>query len=118
MKRSITLFIMFCCLASGAWANRWWGSAHQLYIKMDGPATKSFMVVGSLAEAYPNSTIGTCITKRAPNGWMPTGYVLKNGSRVKVLAFSSPDCTAGLRREKLGTVPKEDGLDYYWFKLF
>lgn len=64
-------------------------------------------------------TLNTCIRARnAPKGWMETSYVLKNGTRVKVIAFTSPDCADGYRRERAMTVPGVDGLDFVYLPLF
>jgi len=91
---------------------------HRLMIKLDGPATQSLFIVG---DAYSNDIgNGRCITKPwngFPRGWYSTPYVLADRSRVKVIAFTSGNCTAGYRREQQMRVP-EDGLTNVYVTLF
>lgn len=116
----ITAFVAAILFSSGAFAAASWeGYGHKLRIKLDGSATKSIWVVGTAAPGWENDKLNGCVRlTNPPRGWMETAFVLKNGSSLKVLAFSSTDCTNGLRRERRMTVPGADGLAFVYMPMF
>jgi|GEM_PF-3539828 len=96
---------------------------HTLQIKLDGAATKSLFIVGDpVISSFDWVRNGFCIPQKwngyFPRGWFNTGYVLRDGSRVKVIAFGSDNCTNGFRREMQMAVPINDGLKNVYLILY
>lgn len=90
---------------------------HQLRIKTDGSATKSLYLVGK--DQLRNLNNGLCLENlNLKPGWFTTPYKLQDGSIYSVLGFSSPNCTAGLRKTIRDRVPTDDGRTYLWVPLF
>lgn len=102
---------------------------HNLLIKMDGRATGSIFLVGDPIEWNPRQPPplrqGLCIRPDVavpwgefPRGWYETHYVLRDGSKVKAMAFTGKDCNGRFRREKQMTVPVNDKLQNVYLTLF
>lgn len=90
---------------------------HQLRIKTDGSATKSLYIVGK--DQLGNLNNGKCFENlNLKPGWFETPFILQDGSIYSVLGFSSPNCTAGLRKTIRDRVPSNDGLKYLCVPLF
>lgn len=111
MKKHVALIFALLFTSTASFA-----AGHILQIKTDGPATKSLYLVGrDQLGAIAN---GKCIENlKLKPGWFSTAYKLNDGSNYSVLAFSSPNCTSGLRKSKKGVVPS-DNLTYFWLPLF
>jgi hypothetical protein len=93
------------------------GKGHQLKINFsDTRSIKSYWVAGNALSGYPQGTLNTCLKFSPKRGWNDTNYVLRNGSFVKIIAFSSGTCTDGRLFEKGARVPGSDGLTYFWMK--
>ena len=113
LRKVLTVGIILLLAAGGARAD-----SHFVTVKVTPNIIHSIFVVGTAGNspitATPRSAIYPLQWFPPSNGWVKTGYPAFNGTRLKVITFTSPDCTIGATAERLLTVPYNDGLTNFW----
>jgi hypothetical protein len=107
--------------ALGAFGVNSWARAdtgyHYLVVQLKNPV-ESLWIVGPNVVSIPrgeefDANKGFCVRGPLGAGPLTTPYRLQNLGRVKVISFSSRDCSGGAKMEKSAQVPGEDGTPYF-----
>jgi hypothetical protein len=83
---------------------------HRLNVQLTNPVGSVFISAGDATIGNTNN--GFCVRGPLGAGTLNTPYRVEGLNRVKVVTFSSKDCTAGVLAEQNGLVPDDDSPYY------